>query len=180
MDKWFASKAMDGDFYRSSNIVATATTALATAHTGLVLSNAPTSGVWLVVRDFSWVTSIEGVAPAYVGLQTRLSVHQTEVVHTTPCVVHNGKEQGSNIDTGTGKVDESATLPEVGVAYVPLGGIRDDGAAALVGESAWIYKFGGTLILLPGTFLATFGITQQQTGYGSVSWAEIKPNSTIS
>ena len=168
MERWFFDRARDGDVYKSSNIVATANVALAATHTGLVLSNPVGSGQFLVVKEWFWTPSTAATAPSQIGLGTGPSANSTNVVHTTPCVIHNAKEAGSNNDTGVGLVDESATLPDTPVNLYPL-----LGHVSAVGHVQGYITFGGTMILRPGTYLASFDLTQRSTGLHTVVWAEI-------
>lgn len=172
MDRWFFDQARQGNVYHASNIVATVTTGLAATHTGLVLSNPVGSNTWAVVKDFGWVPTTAAGGVGMVGLCTGPAANSTNVVHTTACVIHNALEAGSNNNTGVCLVDESATLPDTPVALYGVGGY-----ATVVGHVHEVLEFKGTLILRPGTYVATFFITNASTGYGSFTWAEIPAES---
>ena len=168
MDRWFYDRARAGDVYHSSNIVATVTTGLAATHTGIVLSNPVGSGIFAVLKEFYWLPTTAAGGVGMVGLCTGPASNSTNVTHTTPCVIHNAIEAGSNNDTGLCLVDESATLPDTPVSLYGVGGY-----ATVVGHVDTRVPFNGTLILRPGTYVGTFFITNASTGYGSFTWAEI-------
>ncbi len=168
MDRWFYDRARAGEVIHSSNITPPVTTGLAATHTGLVLSNRVGSGKFAVVKDFEFAASAAAGGVGTVGLCTGPSANSTNVVHTTPCVIHNAIEAGSNNNTGLCLVDESATLPDTPVAlYARLG------YATVVGTAQMYILFNGTLILRPGTYIATYFLTNATTGLGSFTWAEI-------
>ena len=168
MDKWFYDRAREGVVFHASNIVATVTTGLAATHTGLVLSNPTGSGVDAVLKDFAFVVVGAWSARGFVGLCTGPSSNSTNVAHTTPVPIHNAREAGSDLGTGFCRVDESATLPDTPVALYGIAGEATD-----VGQQHFYVPFFGTLILRPGTYIATYFLTNAATGLGSFTWAEI-------
>ena len=168
MDLWFAQQAMAGNLYRGGNIGSTIRTGLNVTHTGLVLANPVASTVNLIVRSYTVAQDIIGTALQYQGLCTGPNVDADDVAHTTPCVVHNGLERGSNVNNGVGTLDESATLPNTPVA---LDAVR--GTLTQVGDQPRVeINFMGSLILPPGTYVADYFLQNAPTGLGYFSWVE--------
>ena len=174
MDLYFAQQAMAGNLYRSSNIVATASTALNATHTGLVLSNPVASGINLIVKRFTYMSTTTTTTRA-LGLCVAPAVDADDTAHTTPCVVHNGLERGSNVNNGVGTVDESATLANTPVALMP---VLWHGSTAAGENPMSVVDFDGSLILPPGTYIATFHITAAVTGSGTFEWVEQATSNT--
>jgi len=154
--------------FNAANQAAQATSvALATAYTGLVLSNPIGSPVNLVLNKVGIALTAAPAAIAAIGLMAGYN-SGANVTHTTPGTPRN-KFFGAGA-AGSGLVDTAATLPTAPVLVEPLmGGFT---AAALPGVGPALVDVEGGLILPPGAYAAIYSLTSI-TGLFSFDWEEV-------
>lgn len=135
-------------FTAATQALVTTTVGLATTYTGLVLSNAPTSTVDLVVMFASMMQSVlQATQVEAFALATGFST--TAVTHTTP-VAPKSSLIGSGL-TGTGLADVSATLPAAPFYDTFL---TNTGTATADSTGVQIWEVAGAIVLKPGAYCA--------------------------
>ena len=171
LGKWVLDQTLLGNTYHAASAGAVTTSTVSTTSTGLAISNPWGSGKNLVIVQVRFMMSVEGAAGSVTGLGVSPALSTTQVVHTTPMVIHNGLMSGSDVDTGVGLVDAAATLPAAPVWLKPLGGAIDD----IVTESmpCMLEEPNGSLILPPGSDLSLMYLTTATVGIASIVWVEI-------
>lgn len=169
-NEWFLEQARLGKMFNASSAGAVTLSTVSATCTGLALSNPYGSGKLLVVKQVRFAPSTAPAGAAVVGMAVSPAVSQTAVVHTTPAVVHNSIDKGSNINTGVGVVDAAATLPAAPVWLRPMGGVV---AASSIEPSIYIDETNGSIILPPGTNLSLSYLTTAAVGIASFCWVEI-------
>ena len=170
---WFLEQARLGKMFNSCSTGAVTLSTVSATCTGLALSNPYGSGKNLVVKQCRFAPSTAPAGAAVVGLAVSPAVSQTAVTHTTPAVVHNAIATGSNINTGVGVVDSSATLPAAPVWLRPIGSVV---AASSITPDMYIDETNGSIILPPGTNLSFSYLTTAAIGIASFTWAEVDVN----
>ena len=172
MDSFYLEEARKGNVYHSHNTTAGAVTVLATTTTGLVLVNPFTSGKELVVANMSFInTTLASIRE--VGIAVPTDVQETVVSAATAAVIHNGQLAGSGINQGVGKAYSIAELASTPLWFRPLGNIRMTGAVEGLGVMQ--QNFDGTLIVMPGMYVAFSALTGAVTGMASITWVETDP-----
>lgn len=163
----YQNAVLDGNVYFATNQIArTWSVALATTHTGLVVSNPVTSGKNLVILKVGFTLSVAPVAIATIGLFTGYSTAGI-VTHTTPltpqnCLIGNG--------SGLATADEAATLVGTPLWTMPiLGGFT---AGALPSTSPSILDVDGAIVVKPGGYIGIGALTAV-FGFGSITWQEV-------
>jgi hypothetical protein len=167
---WFLEQARLGNMFNASSAGAVTLSTVSATCTGLALSNPYGSGKLLVVKQVRFAPSTAPAGAAVVGLAVSPAVSQTAVTHTTPAVVHNAIDKGSNINTGVGVVDAAATLPAAPVWLRPLGSVV---AASSITPDMYVDETNGSIILPPGTNLSLSYLTTAAVGIASFYWVEI-------
>ena len=150
-------------FYAANQAAQAVSVALATAYTGLCLSNPLNSKVNLELISVGLALSVAPAAIAPIGLIGGQS--STAVVHTTP-VAPGSTLLGS--PQGIGLVDVSATIPTPKWLQMLMGGFT---AAALPSTSPADIDVAGKWIIPPGGFIAIGALTAI-TGLFSFIWEE--------
>lgn len=163
----YAEAARRGVLFTAANQAAQAVSvALATAYTGLVLSNPAGSKVNLELIAAGITLSVAPAAIAPIGLiggflAAGLTVH-------TVAGVPQSNFLGS--PAGIGKVDTSATLPIAPTwLQMLMGGFT---AAALPSTSPALIDVAGMYVVPPGGFIAIGALTAV-TGLFSLQWEEV-------
>lgn len=174
MSNWFLDQARLGNVYNASSAGAVTLSTVSATLTGLVLSNPISSNKHLIVSRVSFQPSTAPAGVAVVGLAISPAVSTTEVVHTTPIVIHNAISNGSNLSVGIAKVDAAATLDDAPVWLRPMGCVV---AASSITPAKYEAEVGGEIILPPGTNLSLSYLTTAAIGIASITWAEVDPQS---
>lgn len=162
----YAEAARRGRLFIAANQGAQAVSvALATAYTGICLSNpiGSNKNVELLAAGFAL-----SVAPAAIASLHLIGGYSavTQVVHTTPLVPIVTKLDGSA--GAVAKADASATIVAPQYLMPLMGGFT---AAALPsGPIAWV-DIGGIFVLPPGAFICIGALTTV-TGFGGFIWEE--------
>ncbi len=169
-DLWFLEQARLGNMYHSCSTGAVTLSTVSATCTGLALSNPYGSGKNLVVKKVRFAPSTAPAGASVVGLAISPAVSTTAVTHTTPAVIHNALMTGSNVDTGVGLVDSSATLPAAPVWLRPIGGVV---AASSISPGMYVDETNGEIILPPGTNLSLSYLTTAAVGIAEYTWVEI-------
>jgi len=173
MDSFYLDEARKGNVYHSHNTTAGEVTVLSTTCTGLVLANPFTSGKELAVINMSFVGSTLTTIRE-IGIAVPTEVQETIVTAgATEAVIHNGQLAGSGINSGVAKTYSIATLTSTPLWLRPLGSARV--TAAVEGLQAMSADFDGSLIVMPGFYVAFSTLTAAATGLCSVTWAELDP-----
>lgn len=168
--EWFFEQARLGKMYHACTTGAKTLSTVSTTCTGLALSNPYGSGKNLVVKEARFQPSTAPAGAAVVGLAVSPAVIETAVTHTTPEVIHNAIQVGSNLKVGVGKADSAATLPNTPVWLRPLGSVV---AASSITPASYVDYTYGDIILPPGTHLSFSYLTTAAVGIASITWAEI-------
>ncbi len=167
---WFQEQARLGNLFSTCSAGAVTLSTVSATCTGLCLSNPIGSGKKLVVKRAVFVPSTAPAGAAVVFLAVSAKVEATEVVHTTPAVIHNAIDNGSNFNVGVAKADVAATLAAVPVYLRPLGSVV---AASSITPSSYKEEVDGDIILPPGTNLSFSYLTTAAIGVAAFTWAEI-------
>lgn len=167
---WFLEQARLGNMYHACSTGAVTLSTVSATCTGLVLSNPYGSGKLLVVEKVRFAPSTAPGGASVVGLAISPAVSVTAVTHTTPAVIHGAIMTGSNVDTGVGLVDSSATLPAAPVWLRPIGGVV---AASSISPGMYVDQTNGDIILPPGTNLSLSYLTTAAVGIAEFTWCEI-------
>lgn len=170
MDQWFLDKARTGNVYHAHNTTTGAVTVLSATCTGLVLENPPDSGKELVVAKMSFTGSTLA-SIREVGIAVSSTVSTAVSTSTTAAVIHNGRVSGSNYNNGAGRAYSIATLASAPLWFRPLCNARVTGAVHSMSPAE--VEFDGTVIVMPGTYIAFSTLTAAATGLCSITWAEI-------
>lgn len=153
-------------FFAATQAAQAVSVALATAYTGLVLSNPSGSAVNLELLSVGIALSVAPAAIAPIGLIGG-QIAAGLVTHTTP-VAPLSTFLGS--PAGVGKTDVSATLPATPTwLQMLMGGFT---AAALPAVSPALIDVGGSWVVPPGGFIAIGALTAV-TGLFSLQWEEV-------
>lgn len=163
----YQNAVLSGNTYFASNQTArTWSVALATTHTGLVVSNPTTSGKNLVILKVGFSLSVAPVAIATIGLFTGYSTAGI-VTHTTPltpanCLIGN--------PVGKALADEAATLVGTPIWTTPImGGFT---AGALPAGPSSLTDVNGSIIVAPGGYIGIGALTAV-LGFGTIIWQEV-------
>lgn len=156
-------------FSASIQSVATTTVGLATAYTGLVISNPITSSVDMVLTKASIMQSvIQSVQPEAYAIAVGFNAG-TNVTHTAALTpVANKIGSGA---TAVGKADTSATLPTAPTYHTFV----KNTSSATTGDVGSVIDFDGSLILPPGAY--ALWVTPAQASVAglwfSFNWFEV-------
>lgn len=166
----YQEAAIRGNLFLASNVAAQAlSVALATAYTGLMLSNPIGNTKNLVLLGAQLALSAAPAAIASLHLIGGYSA-VTQVTHTTPLAAPG--IQNALLGTGQAssmKADSSATIPTPGY-ILPLG--SGFTAAALYATTPLWIDLGGCIVLPPGGFIG-WGALTAVTGFGGFLWEEV-------
>ncbi len=167
---WFLEQARLGKMYHACSTGAVTLSTVSATCTGLCLSNPIGSGVNLIVEKVRFAPSTAPGGASVVGLAVSSAVQSTEVVHTTPAVIHNAITNGSNASVGAAKVDSACTLGAAPVWLRPMGSVV---AASSITPDMYVDETKGDIILPPGTNLSFSYLTTAAVGIAAFSWAEV-------
>ena len=165
--KYYEAGSRKRLFWAASQAATTWSIALATAYTGLCVSNPRMSNVNLAIVRVGFGLSVAPAAEAAIGLFGGYDA-DAEVTHTTPLGVYNAFLLGPH---GQANADGSATLPTAPLlieAYMSA-----FTAAALHGTSPVIVDVDGAIIVPPGAYVGIYALTAV-VGFGSMMWEEIE------
>jgi len=168
---WFQEQARLGNVFHACSAGAVTLSTVNATCTGLALSNPFGSGKNLVVKQVRFAPSTAPAGVSVVGLSISPAQIETAVTHTTPAVIHNALQFGSDKKVGVGKVDVSATLPNTPVWLRPIGGVV--AASSIDVGGAYEDDTDGDIILPPGTHLSLSYLTTAAIGIASITWAEV-------
>jgi hypothetical protein len=164
--------------YRRQNFsaatqAALATTAgLATAYTGLILSNPVGSGVNLHLNKVGYASIVAQATALAVGIMVGFNAG-TNVTHTTPAAPKSNFV-GVGV-AGVGLVDTAATMPTAPTLQALLGSI-DTGAVTTVTVSGLtVVDLESSIILPPGAYAAlyTSAASAAASLLASIGWQEL-------
>jgi len=165
----YQEAVLGGNVFYAHNVAAQAVSvALATAYTGLCLSNPMGSGKNLVLLAAQFAIT---VAEAAIASQHLIGGYSTTAVtHTTPLAAPGIQSALLNGQSNSiAKVDSSATIPTPGYIWPLRAGFT---AAALGGPSLGAFDYGGLFVIPPGGFIAIGALTAV-TGFGAFAWEEV-------
>jgi hypothetical protein len=147
------------------------TVGVATAYTGLCLSNPNGSNVNLVIDKVGVAFLVAFTAAASIGIMTGTSI-SANVTHTTPAVVRN-KFIGAA--AGSGLLDSAATLSATPVLDIVLMAGLTGAITTSTSGADGVFDLEGTIILPPGSFAAIYTSTASGTASmsASFSWEEV-------
>ena len=144
--------AVRGQVFAGGNLVGTTTTVgFATTHTGLCLANPLGSGKNLVLMRVKYGAVVAQSAALVLGIQTGYSA-STNVTQTTPMVV------GSNFvgnPAGSGLLGAAVTMPVAPTRLILIDTVLT-GAITTGIISGNQYDFGGSIVIPPGGYAATY------------------------
>lgn len=159
-------------FTAATQALVTTSVGLATAYTGLVLSNPTTSAVDLVIVQASMMQSvIQATQVEAFALATGFN-SATNVTHTTP-VVPKSSLIGSGL-TGSGLADVSATLPTAPF-YDTF--VTNTGTIAADSTGIQVVDIAGSIVLKPGAYV--LWVTPAQASVAGM-WFGFKYFETVS
>lgn len=169
-DQWFLDQARLGNVHTGQNTTAGSVTVLSATCTGLVLENPYGSGKQLVVHSGSFTgTTLSTIRE--IGIQVSSVVTVAASTSTTLAAQHNGRLSGTNLGNGVGLVYSIATLASTPVWLTSIGSPKVTGAVDAAPALIWQPK--GTVIVMPGTYVAFGALTAAAVGMCSFTWAEI-------
>lgn len=154
-------------FYAANQAAQATSVALATAYTGIMLSNPIGNPFNLVILKIGAALSVAPAAISAIGLMTGFNsgVNVTHTVALTP-----GSQFVGVGAAPTGKVDSSATLPTAPLlTTLFMGGFT---AAALPPSPNALFDMEGSIVLPPGAYAGIYTLTAV-TGLFSVMWEEV-------
>ncbi len=167
---WFLEQARLGNMFNACSTGAVTLSTVSATCTGLVLTNPYGSGKNLIIEKVRFSPSTAPGGASVVGLAVSPAVSTTAVVHTTPIVVHNAIDIGSNLNVGVGVVDSAATLPAAPVWLRPIGSVV---AGSSITPGMYVDETSGQIILPPGTNLSLSYLTTAAVGIAAITWVEI-------
>lgn len=166
----YSEAARRGNLFVASNVAATAVSvALATAYTGLVVSNPLGNLKNLELLGVAFALTVAPAAIASLHLIGGYSA-TANVVHTTPLPAPG--IQNCLLGTGpasSAKADVSATTVNPGYLLPLTGGFT---AAALPSSPLVWLDLSGLIILPPGAW-AALGALTAVTGFAALAWEEV-------
>jgi hypothetical protein len=159
--------------FNAANQAGTTTSVgLATAYTGLCLSNPIGSNVNLVLEKLGYSFSVAFAAGSAIGLMTGYS-STTNVTHTTP-----GTPRSNFVGVGTpgqGLIDTSCTLPIAPVVSMVFTSGLTGAITTQVTTPGEVVDLDGGYIIPPGGYAAIYTSTASGAAgfFGSLQWSEI-------
>lgn len=147
----------------------TTSAGLATATTGLILTNPTTSTVNCVVSKVGFAVNATPVAVMVIGLAFNTST--TAVTQTTAITPRNMFLGGASPQ---GLVASSVTLPTAAILTHVLG-VIDIGATSTVVHQQTIYDIEGGIVMPPGSYVHIYTSTASAATsfFGSITWEEV-------
>jgi len=147
----------------------TTSAGLATATTGLILTNPTTSTVNCVVSKVGWAANAAPAASIVIGLAFNTST--TAVTQTTAITTRNMFLGGA---TSQGLAASSVTLPTAAVLTHVIG-IIDTGAVTVARHQLNMYDIEGGIVMPPGSYVHIYTSTASAATsfFGSLTWEEI-------
>ena len=168
---WFLEQARLGNMYHACTTGAVTLSTVSATCTGLALSNPYGSSTDLILVQARFQPSTVPAGAAVVGLAISPAVSPTAVTHTAAAVIHNAIMTGSNIDTGVGLADSSATLPAAPVWLRPISSVV---ANLSLTPGTYVDEINGQIILPPGANISFSYLTTAAVGIASLTWVEVK------
>lgn len=159
----YYEQALRGNMYRiASQAAVTTTAALATTWTGLAISNPTGSGVNAVINLFTCAQSLAGVASA-IGIMTGAGAAAGTLV-----------PKNAIVSGTTGKVTASAgatiATPVLDTIVGNIGSVATTGYGLTPGL---VVDLGGSIIIPPGFFAATYTTLANAGCLFSFQWEEV-------
>lgn len=151
-------------FYACNAAAQAVSVALATAYTGVCLSNPIGSSVNLELLQVSFALS---VAPAAIAPLILIGGYSPIDVTHTAALIPASTFLGA--PGGVGKADSQATISTPKYLLPIMGGFT---AGALPDASPAILDVGGSIIIPPGAFVCIGALTAV-TGFGAMLWEEV-------
>jgi len=147
----------------------TTSAGLATATTGLILTNPNTSTVNCVVTQVGWAANAAPAASIVIGLAFNTST--TAVTQTTAITTRNMFLGGA---TSQGLAASSVTLPTAAILTHVIG-IIDTGAITVARHQLNMYDIEGGIVMPPGSYVHIYTSTASAATsfFGSLTWEEI-------
>ena len=170
---------MHGHYYETAyrrNLFSVATQAgvttsagLATATTGLILTNPTSSTVNCVVTKVGWATNAAPAASMVIGLAFNTST--TAVTQTTAITTRNMFLGGA---ASQALAASSVTLPTAGVLTHVIG-VIDTGAITVARHQLNMYDIDGGIVMPPGSYVHIYTSTASAATsfFGSLTWEEV-------
>lgn len=161
-----------GNMYSGAVVGATTSIGLATAYTGLCLSNPLASGVNVVVNKVGYSFVVAFLAGSVVGLATGYHV-STAVVQTTPVTPRS--QFFNNSGNGKALLASAATLPVAPTVNQILASGLTGAITTAPFVPGGLVDMEGALILVPGAFLILYTSTASGAAGASASfsWEEV-------
>ena len=147
----------------------TTSAGLATATTGLILTNPTTSTVNCVVSKVGWAVNAAPTAVMVIGLAFNTST--TAVTQTTAITARNMFLGGA---TSQGLAASSVTLPTAAILTHVIG-IIDTGAITVARHQLNMYDIEGGIVMPPGSYVHIYTSTASTASsfFGSITWEEV-------
>ena len=164
--KYYEAGSRKKLYFAANQAAQAISVALATAYTGVAVSNPRMSSVNLAIVRVGWAESVASVGLATIGLMGGYDA-LAEVTHGTPLGVYNCFLLGPH---GEANADSAATLPTAPVWLEHY--MSAFTTNALHGTSPVIVDVDGAIIVPPGCYIA-IGALVACTGLGSIMWEEI-------
>ena len=156
-------------FSVATQAAVTLSAGLATATTGLILTNPTTSTVNVVVNKVGWGVNTTPVAVIVLGLAFNNST--TAVTQTTAITARNQFLGGAAPQC---LAASSVTFPTAPILNTVLGTI-DIGATTTAIHNTNFLDLEGAIVMPPGSYLAFYGSTASAATsfFASISWEEV-------
>lgn len=165
----YMESVLQGNVFTASTQAGVAlTTTLSTTMTGIILTNPPNSGKYLLLTELIAALTTAPAGIATIGLAAVATPQVAETTHTTPLVVRNAIIGVTS--SATGKVDSSSTVATtpVCVRAVPGGPVATGSVT-----SAYIKdEIAGAIGIAPGTAIGTFALTTAISALLTLTWEE--------
>ena len=147
----------------------TTSAGLATATTGLILTNPTTSTVNCIVNKVGFAVNAAPAAVMVIGLAFNTST--TAVTQTTAITTRNMFLGGA---TSQGLAASSVTLPTAAILTHVLG-VIDIGATTTVIHQQTMYDIEGGIVMPPGSYVHIYTSTASAATsfFGSITWEEV-------
>jgi len=166
--RYYEASRRGGIFGASSQALVTTTVGLATTYTGLCVTNPIGSLVSLAMLKATVMQSVIQAVQVQAFAIAAGSNKVTQVTQTTPITPYSTLLGSGN--TSAALAASAVTLPTAPVYAVPLGNT----GAATVNNTGIIVDLGGSIVLLPGSYIMFVTPTQASVAgmWFSMMWSE--------